>query len=147
AGIGSMSYVGITEFLHCASAARRCCGCTTSHSSAPATPASAMPMSAPDHEPVHRTRYAVRIGPTTPAALPQKLVQPDTMPVAAPPRSCVAGQIETCVTPTAPSDTHSSAIIGTICGVNAATMSATALTTKPAIAKGTRALHTEPLRR
>jgi len=69
-----------------------------------------------------------------------------TTPVAAPPRSCVDGQMETCVTPTAPSDTQSSAIIGTICGVNAATMSATALTTKPAIANGTRAVHTEPLR-
>src|SRR5665213_3445418 len=107
----------------------------------------AIPIIAPDQLPVHFTSAAVSIGPATPAALPQKFVHPDTSPVAPRPRSCVDGQIDTCVTPIDASDTHSNTIISGMPGARAARISATALTTKPAIALGTRADQIEPVRR
>src|SRR5271170_4341231 len=106
-----------------------------------------MPIIAPDQLPVHCTRDAVSIGPATPAALPQRLVQPDTRPVAPRPRSCVDGQIDTCVTPIDASDTHSSTIINGIPGARAARINARAPITKPPTANGTRAVQIEPVRR
>ena len=63
------------------------------------------------------------------------------------PRSCVEGQIDTCVTPTDASDTHSSTIISGTPGACAASINATALSTNPPMAVGTRVAQTEPVRR